>query len=131
VASEKARAAVESPLAQQRAISAEGVAAVKGLADPRPSAAEVEERLAEEVLILDKARRALAANAPGLALRHADAYLARFPAGRQKPEARYLKMRALKAQGQAQRAEIEAKYLLNDEAGNLHRREAKEVLNED
>lgn len=85
------------------------------------------EQLEREVALLDLARSALNQGRYGDVRRISESYLAEYPNGRLEQEARYLRMQAARSQGDGERAEAEARALLELNPNGPHAKAAREV----
>jgi sulfite reductase alpha subunit-like flavoprotein len=78
-------------------------------------------QLAEEMRLLDQARAALAQQKPDLALQLLGSYDARYPRGTLRQEATVLRVSALKATGQSDRAERLTNTFLKESPNSAHK----------
>jgi hypothetical protein len=84
--------------------------------------------LAKEVLLIDRAREALAAQDHARALNLVRQYQARFPSGRLLPEAAFLQMEAERGLGRGQAAQGSARKLLELAPHSPQAERARELL---
>ena len=119
-----ARVALETDVAgAPEAPAAEARRAAAPHAAKKPAA----EYLDREVALLDEARRALARSDFATVLTLSSRYLAAYPSGRLEPEARYLKMRALRELGELSNAKNEARLLLELNPEGPHAAAARDI----
>ncbi len=114
----------------ERVAPPEGPTAKNGTQAKSPTASSPshEERLAQEVMLLDQGRLALARGNFARALEVTEQYLSAYPGGRLEQEARYLRMQAERALGNEREAEREARRLLELNPNGPHARAARKAL---
>jgi hypothetical protein len=120
-----------SPAASASATgSMDGSKSASARPSARPSAsASTTDTLAEELLLIEKARGGLDAN-PTVALASIDEHARRFPRGQLAPEREYLRLRALRRMGRVDEAKTRARAYLTSFPSSPHAAAVRQMLSE-